>query len=134
MQYDYVCPTDGLIQVNVAQDNVQCRCGSQARRVYGFAFSRASKDQPRWDPVVGQYVANDREFRTLLAQGQERNARELGMDCKLEVLDARDSEGLAELHGHSVDHRHEVAEQTARTKHDEKVAANKESKPKALMG
>jgi hypothetical protein len=72
----------------------------------------------RWDPVVGEYVANDREFRNLLAQGQAKEAAELGMDVNLEVLDARDKEGLAELHGLSTDHYAEQAETTARVNHD----------------
>lgn len=134
MKYDYLCPTDGLVQSEIPQDMIQCRCGSQARRIRDFAFSRtALKDQARWDPVVGAYVRNDREFRNLLAQGQAREAAELGRDVVLETVDARDTEGLAELHGHSVDHRLEVKEGAERVRHDTKVTANQEFKPKALI-
>jgi hypothetical protein len=48
---------------------------------------------------VGSYVANEREFRDKLARGRERESENLGMDVKLETVDARDHEGLAELHG-----------------------------------
>lgn len=133
MRYDYLCPSCGIIHYPVPLGEVQCRCGQTARRQFGFAFQRATKDQARWDPVVGEYVNNDREFRTLLAQGQARTAHELGMEVPLATCDARDSEALAELHGHAVAERHEIAEQTERAKHDEKVKANHEQKPKVLL-
>ena len=54
----------------------------------------------------------------MLKAGQARESAELGMDVKLATVDARDTEGLAELHGHKVDHRLEIAEQQAKIKHD----------------
>jgi hypothetical protein len=44
--------------------------------------------------------------------------------------DARDVEARGELHGTGVDHVLAEAENTARRKHDEAAAANKESKAK----
>lgn len=119
MKYLYLCQSCGEIESAVSADVIQCRCGKTAKRVRAFSVNAASlKSQDRWDPVVGAYVRNDREFRTLLAQGQAREAAELGMDVNLVTLDARDTEGLAELHGHAPDAHAEAAEQTARSKHD----------------
>jgi hypothetical protein len=39
----------------------------------------------------------------------------------LAQVDARDTEGLAELHGHSVDHRLEVKENVQKLEHDKVV-------------
>ena len=92
MRYTYRCPMDGLIDVEgIAQDTVQCRCGSQAKRVRSFAVNKASlKSQARWDPVVGAYVRNDREFNELLRKGQAAQEAELGMEVPLVQVDARD--------------------------------------------
>jgi len=79
------------------------------------------KSQDRWDPVVGAYVRNDREFNELLKKGQAAQEAELGMPVPLAKVDARDTEGLAELHGHKVDHRLEVKEQAAKIAHDAAV-------------
>lgn len=133
VKYDYDCPACGTITDSVPLDRIDCRCGQSAKRIRTFTVNKPSlRDQGRWDPVVGQYVANDREFREVLKQGQAREAAELGMDVPLVQLDARDQEGLAETHGHSLDSRLEVKEQTEKSKHDEKVKANQEQKPKVL--
>ncbi len=59
---------------------------------------------------MGRYVANEREFKSALAQGQERQAEKLGMDVKLETVDARDHDALAHLHGHDAGERKEMAQ------------------------
>jgi hypothetical protein len=136
VKYTFRCTTEGVtFEVECPPaETAQCRCGSSARRVYGFAVNKASlKSQARWDPVVGQYVENDRQFRDVLAQSQEREARELNMDVNLVQVDARDQEALGELHGTGIAHRQEVAEQSARVAHDEKVSANHEERPKVLL-
>lgn len=134
MRYDYECPACGTIQDAVPLDRVQCRCGLSAKRIRTFAVNKPSmRDQGRWDPVVGCWVDNDRQFNEILKAGQARESAELGMDVPLVKLDARDQEGLAETHGHSLDSRLEVAERTKQVKHDEKVKANQEQKPKALI-
>jgi hypothetical protein len=131
VKYAYRCPRDGVIENEVAQDAIQCRCGQKAKRVWSVSFDRNStKQSGRWDPQVGQYVANDREFQELLRQGAEKQSQELGMECKLTTIDARDIEGRGELHGTGVDHVLAEAENTARRKHDEAAAANRESKAK----
>ena len=135
MNYGYICPDHGIFEVPVPADTCLCpSCGQTAKRYRTFAVNKASlKSQARWDPVVGQYVENDRQFRDLLAAGQEREANELNMDVPLVQVDARDNEALGELHGTGVDHRTEVKEQTERVKHDQRVEANHEQKPKVLM-
>jgi hypothetical protein len=134
VKYDYRCPSCGLIHDAVPLDRIQCRCGQSAKRLRGFAVVAGSlKSQDRWDPVVGAYVRNDREFQELLKAGQERESREMNMDVKLVQVDARDQEALGELHGTGVAHRQEVDEQTARLAHDEKVSANHEGKAKVLL-
>lgn len=135
MKYAYRCPTE-QIEFEVEgppADVAQCRCGQMGKRIRSFAVNKPSlRNQGRWDPVVGCWVNNDREFREKLKEGQARESAELGMDVPLVQLDARDQEGLAETHGHSLDSRLEVAEQTKKVKHDEAVSANQEQKPKVL--
>lgn len=137
VKYTFRCSTENVtfdVEGPPAETH-QCRCGSPAKRVYGFAVNKASlKSQARWDPVVGQYVENDRQFRDVLAEAQEREARELNMDVPLVQVDARDQEALGELHGTGLAHRQEVAEQSAKQAHDERVTANHEAKPKVLIG
>lgn len=111
MKFSYRCPRCGLIDSAFCGDLVQCRCGEQAKRRYQVAINRTSLRQSgRWDPVVGQYVANDREFRSALAQGRDAQAEKLGMDVKLETVDSRDSDALDSLHGGDPAERRELAE------------------------
>jgi hypothetical protein len=137
VNYAYRCTAE-LIEFEVEgppADMVQCRCGEIAKRIRQFAVNKPSlKSQGRWDPVVGQWVDNDRQFREILKAGQEREAKDLNMDVPLVQVDARDHEALGELHGTGVDHRKEVLEQSKRQAHDEKVVANHEQKPKVLTG
>jgi len=122
MRYDYDCPSCGTIHDAVPLDRIDCRCGQSAKRIRTFAVNTQSlKSEGRWDPVVGAYVENERQFRDLLKAGQERNSLDTGMETKLATVDARDNEGLAELHGHSVDHRLEVKEQAQKIEHDKAV-------------
>jgi hypothetical protein len=117
VKYAYDCPACGEFDSTVGADRLDCRCGRSARRRFSVAVNRSSlKSESRWDPVVGAYVANDREFRSLLARGQEAESEKLNMDVKLETLDARDSEGLAELHGWK--DREADLEATKRHEHD----------------
>jgi len=116
MNYAYVCPRHGIIESEVCADSiVDLECGNRAKRLRSFSVNKASlKHQGRWDPVVGQYVENDAQFRSLLHAGQERESEELGMDVVLDTVDARDMEGLAELHGYSTDVRAEDLEPTVK--------------------
>ena len=131
MRYAYKCPRCGEIENEVPQDAIQCRCGNTAKRIWAVTLDREStKQSGRWDPQVGQYVANDREFQELLRQGAEKQSAELNMECKLTTIDARDLEGRGELHGTGVDHILAEKENTERKLHDEAAAANKDSKAK----
>jgi len=114
MKYAYADPQCGIIESEACADAITClTCGQRAKRVRSFNVDRTSlKTADRWDPVVGAYVRNDAEFRSLLHAGQEREANELGMDVPLVELDARDNEGLAELHGYTTDQRAEDLEPT----------------------
>jgi hypothetical protein len=120
VHYDYRCPECGLVSSTVAADTVQCRCGSQARRLRGFAVNRSSlRSEARWDPVVGEYVRNNREFDYLLRQGQEAESEKLNMEVKLQTVDARDSDGLASLHGHSAERREHDLDGERKVKFDQ---------------
>ena len=79
------------------------------------------KSEARWDPVVGAYVRNDREFNELLKAGQAAQEAELGMPVRLVSVDARDDEALGELHGTGLDHRLEEKEKAAKLAHDSAV-------------
>lgn len=116
MKYAYACSQCGIIEAPTPHDAFFClTCGNEAKRVRSFNVDKASlKSHARWDPVVGAYVRNDGEFRSLLHAAQERESRELNMDVKLATVDARDSEGLAELHGTTVDSRAEELEPTTK--------------------
>ena len=117
--FGYVCPSCGPIDFHEAHDSIQCRCGLTARRRYHVAINKSSlKVQERWDPVVGQYVKNDAEFRSVLAKGQDEQAKKLGMDVHLKMVDSRDTEALAELHGHSTEEREAVKEGTQKAAFD----------------
>jgi hypothetical protein len=126
MKYAYACPIHGVIEADAPADSFICMtdgCRQQAKRLRAFNVDKVSlKTQARWDPIVGAYVRNDSEFRSLLSAGQERESNELGMDVVLTQVDSRDKEALAELHGHSVNERDSVAEQTQRAHHDEAMA------------
>jgi hypothetical protein len=116
MKYAYADPQCGIIESEACADAIVCLdCGQRAKRVRSFNVDRTSlKTADRWDPVVGAYVRNDAEFRSLLHAGQERESEELGMDVVLETVDARDREGLAELHGVTTDSRAEDLEPTVK--------------------
>lgn len=99
--FSYHCRHCGDFDVDgIAEDQIVCRCGRLAKRKYQLnVIGSTLKTQDRWDPVVGAYVENDGQFKSLLHKGQEEQAEKLGMDVKLATVDARDKEGLAELHG-----------------------------------
>lgn len=112
--YLYVCPRCGPYESKLNADALQCRCGKVAKRRFAVQFNRSSLGQSgRWDPVVGRYVANDREFRSALAEGVDRQSEKLGMDAKVVTVDARDHDALASLHGHDASERKEMADKTA---------------------
>ena len=121
MNYAYACARCGPVEFDQPLDAIHCRCGGRAKRIRRFAIgtAQARKDQGGWNPVVGQYVKNDAEFRSVLAAQVERESESMGMTCKVALVDSRDKEGLAELHGDvSVDHYHAEAENTAKRLRD----------------
>lgn len=127
MNYAYRCRTGHEIVSHHALDQVEClEHGTIAKRIRRFAIgtAQARKDQGGWNPVVGQYVANDAEFRSVLASQVERESESMNMECKVALVDSRDKEGLAELHGDvGVDHYHAEAENTAKRLRDTGVSA-----------
>ena len=125
MQYAYRCPACGPLDFDQPLDAISCRCGRSAKRIRRFAIgtTQQRKDEGGWNPVVGQYVKNDAEFRSVLAAQVERESIESNMEVKLALVDSRDKEGRAELHGDvGVDHYHAHAEDTARANHDKAVS------------
>lgn len=117
--YAYRCEC-GEIESQTRDISITCPEGHVARREYGSVNINAAsaRHKGRWDPVVGAYVESDRQFRSLLAQGQEAQSEKLGMDVKLATVDARDNEGLAELHGYTTDERAFDLEGEKKAKHD----------------
>lgn len=117
--YSYTCPIHGEFDSLTRSDKIECGCGLVAQRRWKLRINAESaRHRGRWDPVVGEYVESDRQFRSLLAKGQQEQAEKLGMDVKLATVDARDNEGLAELHGWSSDDRASDMEAVKRAKHD----------------
>lgn len=89
------------------------RCLEDRGCIRDLALDRQStKHQGRWDPVVGAYVESDRQFRSLLAQGQDAQSEKLGMECKLVTADSRDTATLDHLHGTDPEQRKELAGRT----------------------
>jgi hypothetical protein len=124
VQYAYRCQAGHEITSGHALDQIECpEHGMVAKRIRRFAIgtAQARKDEGHWNPVVGQYVKNDAEFRSVLAQQVERESEALNCDVKLALVDSRDKEGIAELHGIEPDHYAETAEDTKRHKHDQGV-------------
>jgi hypothetical protein len=98
----YRCPIHGDFDSLHRGDSHDCLqgCGMKAQRVWRLKIDATSaRHRGRWDPQVGAYVESERQFRNLLREGQDAQSAKLGVDCKLATVDARDSEGLAELHG-----------------------------------
>ena len=111
MDFAYFCPNCGPFDSTICGDRIDCRCGASAKRSYQISVNRSSlRTQARWDPVVGEYVENDRQFRTLLRQGQEAQEKRPKMDVKVATVDARDTEAVAELHGYTTDQREQDLE------------------------
>ena len=111
--YEYACSGCGHFDSTERADHVTHDCGREARRVWSVKIdAESARHQGRWDPQVGAYVSSEREFRTLLRQGQERESASLGMDVKLTTIDSRDQEGLAELHRQPLAERQEIIAQT----------------------
>lgn len=122
--YAYDCPRHGEELRVYAKDAAPCLSDPDiiAKRVWKLNIdAKSARSKGRWDPQVGAYVESDAQFRSLLREGQDREAEKLGRDVILEMVDARDTEALAELHGESVEARREVAEQTAKVKRDSGV-------------
>lgn len=115
MEFAYNCPACGNFESEIALDSVMCRCGKAAKRRFLIAINKTSlKHTGRWDPVVGEYVRNDREFKTLLGQGQDAQAQKLNMDVKLATCDPRDKDAMSELHGWSKEARVADVERSAK--------------------
>jgi len=112
--FSYHCPSCGDFDIDgIAQDTIACRCGRTAKRKYQIAVQKSSLgNSARWDPVVGAYVENDAQFRSLLHKGRDEESERLNKDVKLVEVDARDQEAMAELHGHSLAERQETIAQS----------------------
>jgi hypothetical protein len=111
--YLYVCPACGPYESQLSADALQCRCGRTAKRRWHVNFDRTSaKVNGRWDPVVGQYVRNEREFQDALSAARELQSETLGMESQLVSVDARDTSALDELHGRTSAQREEDLEGT----------------------
>jgi len=127
--YAYRCPVHGDFDDYRHADAITChrigpdgqRCDARSPRNWRVAVNAESaRHRGRWDPVVGQYVESERQFRSLLAEGQDRESARLNMDVKLQTIDARDHEGLAELHGISASERDSHLESTRRAARDQR--------------
>jgi hypothetical protein len=111
--YLYNCSGCGEFESLERADFLDHDCGLPARRVWRLRIAaETARHRGRWDAQVGAYVSNEGQFQSLLRQGQERESAELGMDVKLETVDARDQEALAELHRQPLEERKEIIAQS----------------------
>ena len=111
--YLYVCPRCGPYESQLSADALQCRCGKTAKRRWHVAVNKTSmRQEGRWDPVVGQYVENQRHFKSALEAARDLESERLNMEVKLEQVDPRDHSALAELHGQDINERIESVERT----------------------
>ena len=77
-KYLYMCPACGPYESPISGDVLDCRCGAISKRRFSVSINRSSlKSQARWDPVVGDYVKNDADFRSKLAMGQPARVRKV---------------------------------------------------------
>ena len=121
--YAYFCPECGPIDSTQRDDRIICpTCLNPAKREWRLKIDAASaRHKGRWDPVVGAYVESERQFRSLLRDGQDRESASLGRDVKLATVDARDNEALSELHGWSQDKREADLEGTRKAERARKA-------------
>ena len=122
MEYTYRCDRGGEELVSpTPADRIFCVThAAAARRVrrFGLAKVRTQRDIARWDPVVGRYVRNDREFRDALKEAQAREEAETNMECRLVPVAAADTTALNELHSMTEADRMADLEPTLRREHD----------------
>lgn len=118
--YEYWCPKCWEhFDDTTRADSIKCPVGHKAGRVWSLRIhAESARHRGRWDPVVGEYVESERQFKSLLAKGQDEQSAKLGIDVKLATVDARDNEGLAELHGYTTDQRTADLEGTKKAKRD----------------
>jgi hypothetical protein len=119
--YAYWCPGGHEFVAPHAADKTKCHeHGVDARRIWRFAINAGQirMDTAHWDPVVGEYVTNDRQKRDILKAQVERESNEMNMECKVELVDPRDKEALAELHRQPVDQWAAEREVTAKARRD----------------
>lgn len=117
--YLYRCEDHGDFDEGFRADVAYCPCGKQSRRIWRLKIDAASaRFRGRWDPQVGAYVSSEGQFHSLLAKGQDEQSAKLNMDVKLATVDARDNEGLAELHGWKPDDRLADLEGVKKAKRD----------------
>lgn len=112
--YGYSCSGCGEFDSTERADYLTHDCGlakcpGRAKRIWKLRINAESaRHQGRWDPQVGAYVSSEREFNSLLSQGADREAAELGHDVNLVKVDSRDQEALAELHHQPLEERKEL--------------------------
>jgi hypothetical protein len=118
MRYAYRCPNCGPLELeDIRQTSVSCRCGRIARREWSVQV-RTEGETARWDPVVGEYVRNNREFMEAVKRGKEAQEQRLGTEVSWHAVDARDHEGICELHGMTMDDRAADLEPTLKAERD----------------
>ena len=111
--YLYDCSGCGEFDSTERADSLVHDCGRTARRRWKLRIdARSARHEGRWDPKVGQYVSSEREFRSLIRQGAERESESLGVDVKLEMVDSRDQQALSELHREPLAQREETIERS----------------------
>lgn len=125
MKYHYQCDIGAHEFASpISVDGLAClEHGTLARRVRAFGFQRRemARDRPRWDPVVGRYVSNQRQFLDALKEGVERESEEMHMEVRVVPVDAADTTALCEMHGQSKEDRAADLEPTLRAEHDKRA-------------
>jgi hypothetical protein len=126
VEYEFKCPRGhGRFTTRFHAPTFPCPvCGEQGKRVYAsvqIGAVQSSSGYEGWNPVVGQYVANKREFDVRLNEAREREFAKTGMEPKWVEVDSRDTGALNELHGMTQADRDADLEGTRRNLHDAEV-------------
>jgi len=124
-EFEFRCKVHGRFTNHSRGPEGMCpQCGAISPRRWDSVQIRTTVSgggYEGWNPVVGQYVANRREFDNVLAQGIDRESRRLGMDVKVEQVDARDTDALNDLHGMSSSDREADLDPQRKALHDQGV-------------
>lgn len=75
------CQTIHELSVYSSSTPIQCSCGGELKRFFGSVqLNTSSAFKPHFNHSVGEYVSNERDFRSALARKADENSLRTGTD------------------------------------------------------